>query len=288
MYSSRVLSKTIALNNGLPMPAVGLGVWKARGKEAVHAVRWALEAGYRLIDTAAIYENEEEVGKAIHESGIPRKDIFVTTKVWNDDQGYETTLAAVDRSLQKLGMDYVDLYLVHWPFDGGVSWPYTNEEEMDDPVHDKREVTWKAMEEILASGKAKSIGVSNYRIHHLKEMKTYTKTLPTVNQIELHPFWFRKDLMEYCQKHSIVVENYSPLSRAKKLNHPTVSAIAKKHDKSNAQVLLRWGIQHGCVVIPKSVHHDRIAENIDIFDFVLRAEDMAVLDGLHENESVIF
>jgi diketogulonate reductase-like aldo/keto reductase len=268
------------------MPRVGLGVWEAYGNEATQAVKWALGAGYRLIDTAMIYENEEEVGTAIRESSVPRAEIFLTTKVWNDDQGYASTLAAMDRSLKALKTDYVDLYLVHWPFTG-VPWPYTDEAVMEHPSHNKRAETWKAMEEILASGKARSIGVSNYKIHHLEEMKTYAKTQPAVNQIELHPFWFRKDLMDYCHANKIVVEGYAPLSRAKKLMDPRVTAIAMKQGKSNAQILLRWGLQHGNVVIPKSVHKERILENIDVFGFHLSNEDMAALDALNENESVI-
>ena len=281
------IPENIALRNGLTMPRIGLGVWQAKGKECEEAVQWALETGYRLLDTAAIYENEEEVGRAMRGSGIPREEIFLTTKVWNDDQGYDTTLAAMDRSLKKLGTEYVDLYLIHWPFTG-VPWPYTDEEAMNDPANDRRAETWKAMEAILASGKAKTIGVSNYRIHHLEEMKTYATVQPAVNQIELHPFWIRKELMDYCHAHDIVVEGYSPLSRAKKLMDPRVTAMAKKYGKSNAQILLRWGLQHGNVVIPKSVHKDRIAENIDIFGFQLRAEDMAAVDALDENRSALF
>ncbi len=282
------LHQSISLNNGNPIPSLGLGVWKmAEGHETETAVLQALSAGYRLIDTAAIYENEEEVGKAIRESGIPREEIFLTTKLWNDDQGYASGLAAMDLSLQKLGTDYVDLYLIHWPFTG-VEWPFTNEKKMNDPRCNKREESWRAMEAILASGKARSIGVSNYLIHHLEEMKAYAKIQPAVNQVEFHPFWFRKELMHYCQAHSIVVESYSPLSRGKKLQNPRITAIARQYGKSNAQVLLRWGLQHGNVVIPKSVHRERIAENIDIFDFSLSAADMAALDSLNENRSVIF
>lgn len=260
------------------MPRIGLGVWKAAGQEATDAVTFALEAGYRLIDTAAIYGNETEVGQAIKESVVPRSEIFLTTKVWNDDQGYETTLQAMDASLQKLQTDYVDLYLVHWP--------YFNRDREEGSL-EKRRDTWKAMEEIVASGKAKAIGVSNYLVEHLEEMKTYATVFPAVNQIEVHPFWYRKELLDYCQSRDIVVENYSPLSRGMKLMDPRITAIAKQHGKSNAQILLRWGLQHDCVVIPKSVHQERIEENIAVFDFALSNEDMAALDALNENWSVI-
>ncbi len=251
-------------------------MWKARGDEAVQAVQWALESGYRHIDTAAIYLNEEEVGTGIRKSGIPREEIFVTTKVWNADQGFESTLTAIDFSLIKLQVEYVDLYLIHWPF--------TNMLDGEN----KREETWRAMEKILATGKARAIGVSNYEIEHLEEMKQYAHTPPAVNQVEFHPFWFRKELMEYCHKQNIQVENYSPLSRGKFLMHEHITAIAQAHGKTNAQVLLRWGIQHGNIVLPKSVHKERIEENISIFDFALSEEEMTVLDGWGEQESIVF
>jgi diketogulonate reductase-like aldo/keto reductase len=273
-------STVLTLRNGLSMPTVGLGVWQATGDEAENAVTMALEAGYRLIDTAAVYGNETEVGNAIRRSGVAREEIFLTTKLWNEDQGYETTLAGFERSLERLGLEYVDLYLVHWPFSDFAT-------RLDPSAH-KRSETWKAMEEILASGKAKSIGVSNYTIEHLEEMQTYAQTLPAVNQIEFHPFWFRKELMDCCHAHDIVVEDYSPLSRGTKLQDERITAIAKKHGKSNAQIVLRWALQHGNVVIPKSVHRERIAENIDLFGFSLDAHDMASLDGLNENFSIIF
>lgn len=264
------------LNNGLDIPNIGLGLWKAKGSEAVQAVRWALESGYRLIDTAMIYENEEETGTAIAESGVDRGEIFLTTKLWNADQGYASGLKAIDRSLKLLKTDYVDLYLVHWPFVDFLQ------------GENRRAESWKAMEEILASGKARAIGVSNYGIDELEEMKTYAHTQPAVNQIEFHPFWFRKELMDYCHNHDIVVENYSPLSRGKWLADETISSIAKSHGKTNAQVLLRWGVQHGNVVIPKSTHKERIAENFAIFDFTLSPADMEKLDALNRNESIAF
>ena len=270
------VARSITLRDGITIPTVGLGVWKAKGNEAVQAVRWALETGYRLIDTATIYENETEVGTAIRESGIPREEIFLTTKLWNQDQGFASALAAIDRSLQRLGTDYVDLYLIHWPF-----MDYLEGEN-------RREETWRAMEKILACGKARSIGVSNYTIEHLEEMERYALVPPAVNQIEFHPFYVRRDLMEYCHAHQIALEDYSPLSRGKWLLNERITAIARSHDKSNAQVLLRWALQHGNIVIPKSVHKERIEENIRLFDFSLSPQEMDALDGLNQNESIIF
>jgi diketogulonate reductase-like aldo/keto reductase len=274
------LTQPITLRDGHAMPRVGLGMWKVgNDDEAIDAVVCALGAGYGLIDTASVYGNEEATGKGMKESGVPRSDIFLTTKVWNEDQGYETTLAAIDASLARLATDYVDLYLIHWPF-LDFSHP--------DAAENKRAETWKAMERILALGKAKSIGVSNYTIDHLEEMKTYAHTMPSVNQIEFHPFWFRKDLMEYCHAREIAVEAYSPLSRAKKLSDARITAIAEKYHKSNAQILLRWNLQHGNVVIPKSTHKERIQENIALFDFSLTDEDMRAIDMLDEGKSVLF
>lgn len=266
---SHSINKTIQLNNGKQMPVVGLGLWKAANTEQV--VLWALEAGYRLIDTASIYGNEKETGNAIRNSGIARNEIFVTTKVWNDEQGYKQTLAAIDNSLSRLKLDHVDLYLVHWPVSS----------------RSKREETWKAMEEIYKSGKAKTIGVSNYKIEHLEEMKQYAKIAPAVNQIEFHPFWYRKELMDYCHKNDIAVEDYCPLARARKLEDERITAIAMKHRKTNAHVMLRWALQHGNIVIPKSSHKERLIENITVFDFELSEEDMTKLDALNENYSLV-
>lgn len=270
----------VMLSNGISMPRVGLGMWKSgNGRDAVDAVRFALQSGYRLIDTAAIYGNEEAVGEGVRTSNVKRDDIFVTTKVWNEDQGYDNTLAAIDASLKRLQTKYVDLYLVHWPCKKTED--FFAEENL-------RAETWKAMEEILASGRARSIGVSNYTIKHLEEMNTYAHTPPVVNQIEFHPFWYRKKLMDYCREHSIAVEAYSPLSRGHKMNDVRITTIANVHGKSNAQVMLRWSMQHGNIVIPKSVHPQRIQENIDVFDFVLSDDDMQTLDALNENYSIIF
>ncbi|MDB5259739.1 MAG: Glyoxal reductase [Candidatus Taylorbacteria bacterium] len=268
------MHKKLTLNNGIQIPAIGLGVYKSQeGAEVENAVKWALEAGYRLIDTAQIYGNEEGVGRAIKESGVPRNEIFITTKLWNTDQGYESALKAFDGSLTRLGLDHVDLYLIHWPS--------ASEDRLI--TIDKRKETWKAMEEIYASGKAKAIGVSNYTVKHLEEMKGYAKVPPAVNQVEFHPFLHQKELLEYCKQNGIILEAYSPLVKARKLDDPRIAEIAQKHQKTNAQVLIRWSIQHGCLPIPKSVHRDRIIENIDVFDFELAPEDMAALDGLHEN-----
>ncbi len=268
------INSRVSLNNGVEMPIIGLGTYKApEGAEVVNEVTWALNAGYRLIDTAKIYKNEEGVGEAINNSGIPREEIFLTTKLWNPDQGYETTLKAIDESLEKLKLEYVDLYLVHWP---------TTDPEAKES-NNKREETWKAMEEIYKSGKAKAIGVSNYTITHLEEMKKYATILPSVNQVEFHPYLFQKELLEYCKANNILLEAYRPLTNGKKMSNEVIDGIAKKYDKTNAQVLIRWSIQNGCVPLPKSVHKERIEENISVFDFELTEDDMNSIDSLNEN-----
>lgn len=269
----------IVLNNGVEMPMIGLGVFKEKeGSEVMNSVKYALDAGYRSIDTAKVYGNEEGVGKAIKESGIPREEIFVTTKLWNTDQGYETTLKAIDESLIKLEMDYVDLYLVHWPTAAG-----ERDENNIYPSINKREETWKAMEEIYKSGKAKAIGVSNYMVSHLEEMKDYAKIMPAVNQIELHPFLIEKELIEYCKERGIAIEAHSPLVHGERLSDPKIVEISKKYGKSPAQVLIRWDLQHGWITIPKSTRKERIEENINVFDFELSNEDMQTLDSMSEN-----
>ncbi len=254
------------LNNGYEMPYFGLGVYKAApGKETIEAVSYALEIGYRLIDTAAVYGNEKEVGIAVRQSGIPREEIFITTKLWNDDHGYESALKAFDESLKRLNLDYVDLYLIHWP------------------VPRLRKDSWKALEKIYSEGRCKSIGVSNYMIKHLEEMRDYAEIIPAVNQVEFSPFLYQKELLEYCKSKNIEVEAYSPLARMKKKNNPVVNSIARKYNKTHAQILIRWCLEHKLISIPKSSNKKRIKENADVFDFSLNDDDMKQLDSLNEN-----
>ncbi|AZV41445.1 aldo/keto reductase [Peribacillus asahii] len=263
------IKETITLHNGVEIPQLGFGVFKVEnGSQTVQSVKKALEVGYRSIDTAAIYQNEEGVGQAIRESGIPRKDIFVTSKVWNTDQGYESTLAAFDASLKRLGLDYLDLYLIHWP------------------GKDKYVDTWRALETLYKEGKVRAIGVSNFHIHHLENLLKSSEMKPVINQIELHPRLTQVEIREFCQQHDIQVEAWSPLGRGVLLDNPTIGEIAKKHGKTSAQVIIRWHLQHGIVVIPKSVTPARIEENAQVFDFELSVEEMKEIDGLHANERV--
>jgi len=259
----------IALATGAQIPQVGLGVWQSpQGAATRDAVTAALDLGYRHVDTARIYRNEADVGAAIKASSVPRAEVFVTTKLWNDDHGYDTALRALDASLGRLGLDYVDLYLVHWPVAG------------------KRRDSWRALERAFADGRARAIGVSNYLVPHLRELLGEAKVVPHVNQIELTPFLQRRDTRALCAEHGIVVEAYSPLTRGQRLGDPTVTAIARAAGRSPAQILLRWGIQHGHVILPKSIHRERIAENAAVFDFTLDAAAMAKLDGLEEGLTV--
>lgn len=264
----------LELNNGNKMPVFGFGTWQlSEGREAVDAITTVLEAGYRLIDTAKIYGNERSIGEAINASGIPREEIFVTTKLWTAEQGYDSALTAFDESLQRLGLDYIDLYLIHWPgHDSG-----------------RRLDSWRAFEEIQANGRVKNIGVSNFMVNHLHELAAKSNTVPSVNQIEFHPFIYDKQapVLEYCAKHNIVVEAYSPLARGRKVDDPRIGTIAEKHGKSNAQVMLRWALQHKTVPIPKSSHPGRIKENLDVFDFELTKQDMAELDSLGRGRSAL-
>jgi len=267
------LQSVTKLNNGVEMPWFGLGVFKVEeGRQVIDAVRWAIESGYRSIDTAAIYRNEDGVGQGIREglaaTGLSREQLFVTTKVWNSDQGYASTLKAFETSLSKLGLDYVDLYLVHWPVKG------------------KYKDTWRAMEEIYKSGRARAIGVSNFHVHHLDDLLADASVVPAVNQVEFHPLLTQKELLRYCADRGIQLEAWSPLAQGRLLNHPALQAIASKHGKTTAQVILRWDLQLGVVTIPKSIRQERIAENAQVFDFELSEEDMRAIDGLNRNERV--
>jgi len=257
-------TSTVRLNNGVEIPRVGLGVWQSpRGAQTQDAVRAALQFGYRHVDTARVYGNEHDVGAAVRESGIPREEVFVTTKLWNEDQGYDAALRAFDASMKRLDLEYIDLYLIHWPVPG------------------KRLESWRALEKILAGGRVRAIGVSNFMVRHLEELLGRGR-VPAVNQIEVSPFLQQREVRALCEKHGIVVEAYSPLTRGQRLGHPVVVEVAERVQRSPAQVLLRWGLQHGLVVLPKSTHSERIAENGALFDFELAAAEMAKLDALEE------
>lgn len=260
-----ISTRVLQLSSGTSIPQIGLGVWQARaGTVTQHAVAAALAVGYRHVDTASIYGNETDVGLAIRDSGIPRERLFVTTKLWNRDQGYDRTLRAFDVSLQRLGLDYVDLYLMHWPVAG------------------HRLESWRALTQIFRERRARAIGVSNFLVPHLRELMDAAEVSPAVNQIEVTPFLQRVETRELCHELGIVVEAYSPLTHGKRLDHPVLGEIARTVERTPAQVLLRWGIQQGMVVLPKSVHEDRIVENANIFDFELAPEIMARLNELDE------
>ncbi|MFD8839338.1 aldo/keto reductase [Streptomyces griseofuscus] len=261
----------IILNNGVEMPQVGFGVWQVPDDEAERAVGTALEAGYRSIDTAAAYGNEEGTGRAIAASGLPREDIFVTTKLWNSDQGYDATLRVFDTSLGKLGLDHLDLYLIHWPL----------------PARDTYVDTYKALEKLYADGRVRAIGVSNFLPEHLRRLAEETSVIPAVNQIELHPHLQQHAAREYHAEQGIRTEAWSPLGQGKGLLEvPAIVAIAQKHNRTPAQVVLRWHVQQGTIVIPKSVTPSRIKENIEVFDFSLDAEDLAAIGALNEDRRI--
>jgi diketogulonate reductase-like aldo/keto reductase len=270
MTMTKTFASRAVLNNSVEMPYLGLGTYGIdRGEKVQHAVRFALECGYRLIDTAASYRNEREVGLAIAESAVPRSEIFVTTKVWNDDQGYEATNQACHKSLAELGLGYIDLYLIHWPVEKRLTLE-----------------TWKAMIRLRDEGKCRAIGVANFTIRHLEYLLAETSVTPSVNQVEFHPFCFPKKLRDFCQDRAIQLEAYSPLANGKRLRSETIASIAAHYDKSPAQIMLRWALQHGVVVVPKSFQEHRIWENAAVFDFDLSPEDMGVLDSLNEDRRV--
>lgn len=256
------LDSRVSLSNSVAMPVLGFGTAGIHGGACVAAVREALRIGYRLVDTASAYGNESEVGAAVRESGVPRDEVFVTTKVRNGDQGHASTLAACAQSLENLRMDYVDLYLVHWP------------------VPDKRLETWRALVELLETGKARSIGVSNFMVGHIEELLSGSPVPPSVNQIELSPFLRQADAVAFCREKGIQVEAYSPLTRGHRLKDRTIGAIARDLGRTPAQILIRWSLQKGFVAIPKSERSERIRENADVFDWELPAETMDRLDAL--------
>ncbi|MFC1865422.1 aldo/keto reductase [Chloroflexota bacterium] len=260
----RNINTAIKLNNDIEMPLLGLGTWQINGNQAERSVLSALAAGYRHIDTAAIYNNEDDVGRAIQKSGIPREEVFITTKLWNGDHGYKPAIAALDRSLKKLGLSYVDLYLIHWP------------------VENQRNETWQSMEAILESGKCRAIGVSNYTIRHLEQLMRQSTTIPAVNQVEFSPYLYQKDLLGFCRNNGIQLESYSPLTRGRKLDDSRLVAMAGKYGKSTAQILIRWALQSGIVTIPKASKEEHIRENADVFDFIVSSEDMQTLDSFNE------
>jgi diketogulonate reductase-like aldo/keto reductase len=263
------LDTTVALHGTVQIPLLGFGTFRVRdGQDVEEAVATALDLGYRHIDTAVIYRNEEGVGRAVAASGIDRSEIFVTTKVWNSDQGHEPTLRAIDASLERLGMDYVDLYLVHWP----------------KPAHTLE--TWRAMEEIQESGKARAIGVSNYLTHHLDQLLENANVLPSINQIQFHPHLQSPDLVDYCADRSIVIEAWGPLKQGQIIDDPELAAIAATHGVTVPQVVLRWMLQRGVVAIPKSVTPSRIAANADLYGFELSSDEIAVINAMDRDDRV--
>jgi len=261
------LKGTVKLVNGVEMPYLGLGVFKTKeGSEVENSVKWALEAGYRHIDTAAIYENEQGVGNAVKASGIPRNEIFITTKSWNENQRNGTVMEGFEESLKLLQTDYVDLYLIHWPVKG------------------KYTATWKVMEEIYRSGRAKAIGVSNFLQHHLEDIFGIAEIKPMVNQVECHPHLVQQPLIDFCQAHKIRFEAWSPIMRGAVNDIPLFQELSEKYKKTPVQLVLRWDLQKGIVTIPKSVHQERIKSNAEIFDFELSEEDISRIDKLDKNE----
>lgn len=259
------ITSTLTLNNGVKIPRLGFGTYQLRGQRVVEqTVKNVLEAGYRHIDTARVYSNEKHIGNAIKESGIDRKEIFITTKLWNTHHGFDKALEAIDISLMNLDLDYVDLYLIHWPVAGYLE-------------------TWRALEKITEEGKARAIGVSNFLKHHLEKLLSEANIIPAVDQVEFTPYLYLKDLYNYCTKNNIIIEAYSPLTRGKKLVDPKLKEIAVKYNKTPAQILIRWGLQQDIIPLPKSRQPKWIVENTQVFDFTISDEDMNRLKNFNEN-----
>jgi diketogulonate reductase-like aldo/keto reductase len=259
------IERTVTLNNGDAMPRLGLGLWETpAGNDTRNAVRWALEAGYRHLDTARAYGNEIDVGEALRASGVPRKDVWVTTKLYNNDQGYEPALRACKESLRRLGLDYVDQYLIHWPV----------------PV--KRLESWRALVKLQRDGFCRTIGVSNFQVRHLEELMRSTETKPQLNQIEIHPFLQQNAVRAWCTDRDIAIAAYSPLVRGSRFKHPVIREVATRVDRSPAQVLVRWSLQKGHVVLPKSTKRERIVQNAAVWDWELGDSEVAMLDQLDE------
>jgi diketogulonate reductase-like aldo/keto reductase len=259
------MTSTRKLNSGTEIPMLGLGVFQTPpGRVTQKAVKYALKVGYRHIDTASLYGNEEDVGRGVRDSGVPREEVFVTTKLWNSDHGYDSAMSACDTSLRRLGLGYIDLYLIHWP------------------VPELRSETWKALVELKRRGSCRAIGVSNYTVRHLQELLDSSEVTPAVDQVEFNPFLYQKELLRFCDSKGIQLEAYSPLTRGHKLHHPLVLEVAQRYSKSPAQVMIRWGLQQGLVVIPKSTRPERIKENSEVFDFGISSADMSRLDSLSQ------
>ncbi|WP_027962945.1 aldo/keto reductase [Halalkalibacillus halophilus] len=258
------LQDRIQLNNGINIPGIGLGVYKVwEDQEAADTVRTAINQGYRLIDTASFYDNEVGVGQGVQEADANREDVFITSKVWNEEQGYDETLRAFEQSLQKLNMDYLDLYLIHWPVTG------------------KYEDTWKAMERLYSEGMIKSIGVSNFHKHHLEKLFVKANEKPVVNQVEFHPHLIQREVKQYCEREDIKLEAWSPLKRGQVLEEDVIVSLAEKYQKTPAQIILRWDIEQEVITIPKSTNEKRMKENTDIFDFQLTKEEVETINNLH-------